>query len=502
MLFHQEEHHPLFTRDTWFFLGIVTVLAFFTYFFNYQYPAAFFWDENYYLTSAQKYLNGIFFMATHPPLGELFMALGEKLLNANPVDTQFIDQDYANGLPDGFSFAGFRFFPVLFGWIAAPVIFCIFLLITRRPLWALLLSFFYLFENAYIVHVRGAMLEGFLLFFASSTILAFLALLEKNLSDRARTVWSLVFGLAFGFLLTVKVVGLIFIFLLPVLGWWFWPDVRKILQSAVLIALGFFVAYVWVWQAHFTLGKTINPKLHTEGYYFASEEYKQILTEGKTGSLQHFLTMYRDNERYAENYHHGVTRLDLCKTEENGSPWFFWPFGGRSINYRWETPNSTHYRYLYLQVNPAVWWTGTLSVFVALAMVFVSFFFPVKEGFRHRIRLLVFLGLYAAYIAGISRIDRVMYLYHYFLPMLLSLFLFAVCFMEVQAFGRWKLTEGRKTWILFAWAAFVFFSFQFYRPLSYYEPLTKKQFERRAIFPLWELTCVNCERKSMLVEAK
>ena len=89
------------------YAGLVLLLSYFTYVHNYASPAALFWDENYHIASAQKYLNGVFFMEPHPPLGKLLIAWGEKLLNENPVDNQFIATDYGKTLPNGFSFYGF-----------------------------------------------------------------------------------------------------------------------------------------------------------------------------------------------------------------------------------------------------------------------------------------------------------------------------------------------------------------------------------------------------------
>ncbi len=48
---------------------IVFVVSFFIYGFNYSYSPGLFWDENYHITSAQRYIDGVFFMGDHPPLG-------------------------------------------------------------------------------------------------------------------------------------------------------------------------------------------------------------------------------------------------------------------------------------------------------------------------------------------------------------------------------------------------------------------------------------------------
>jgi dolichyl-phosphate-mannose--protein O-mannosyl transferase len=208
--------------------------------------------------------------------------------------------------------------------------------------------------------------------------------------------------------------------------------------------------------------------------------------------------MLTDSLRFIKENNAGVPRLDLCKPDENGSPFFFWPFGGRSINYRWQSADGGATRYLYLQVNPMVWLAGLTGVILSFTLITSSLFFPLQKKMEKRMLLLTFLGLYAAYMIAISQIGRVMYLYHYFLPLLFSFILFAIVFTEMRTIGRHKLTEHTKLLSLLILAAGIFLSYQYYRPLTYFEPLTDKQVSNRAIVPLWELTCVHCPRENSL----
>jgi dolichyl-phosphate-mannose--protein O-mannosyl transferase len=158
------------------FLGLVLALSYLTYFHRYWNPPNVFWDENYHIASAQKYLHNVYFMEQHPPLGKLLVALGEKIFHPNLQTDQFLGTDYGNNF-DGFSFVGYRFFSALLSWWTAPLLFLIFLTLLRNPLHSALLSFLYIFDNAMIVHMRGAMLEGPLIFFCALTILFFLLFL-------------------------------------------------------------------------------------------------------------------------------------------------------------------------------------------------------------------------------------------------------------------------------------------------------------------------------------
>lgn len=492
----------IFRNPTWLSIGFLLLLSYFTYVHNFWNPPALFWDENYHIASAQKYQNGTFFMEPHPPLGKLMIAAGEVLLNRNPEDNQFIGTDYATNPPAGFSFAGYRFFPVMLAWFTVPVVFAIFMLVTRRKhLWALLLSFLYVFDNAYIVHSRSAMLESTMLFFSALTVLAFLLLLEwKNDPKRLRNV-SILLGASFAAALATKAFALLFVLLVPFALIALWPNVRTFAKHFLLPAvIAFAVVYCGIWQIHFSRGTTIVPTLPDAGYYQASEEYKTILANGKTSSPFAFPYMLRDSLAFVGHYQAGVPKLDLAKADENGSPWFLWPLGGRTISYRWETPDGSAYRYLYLQSNPVVWGLGFLGVLLTFALLTASVLAPGNVVLQNRFRMFVLFTLYCGFMAAVSRIDRVMYLYHYFLPLFFSFILFGYAFVEIQNIAKFKLTDDRKTTILLTLGVLIFGAFQFFRPLSYYEAISDEAFVRRAWLQIWELKCVHCTADSPFVE--
>ncbi|OGJ55667.1 hypothetical protein A3D88_02045 [Candidatus Peribacteria bacterium RIFCSPHIGHO2_02_FULL_52_16] len=491
--------NKLVQRPSSLFFVLILALSYFTYFHNYWNPSDVFWDENYHIASAQKYLNGVFFMEQHPPLGKLLIAAGEKIVNANPVDNEFIGTDYAKGFEDAFSFAGYRFFPALLAWLTAPLFFFIFLVLTKRPEWATFLTFPYIFDNALVVHLRGAMLEGPLLFFVVATILLFLLILRSKHKRQQLLTASLWFGIALALVATTKLLGLVLILLIPAILYALYPN-RKAIGSFLLLAgCGFLLTYVAVWHIHFALGRTVNPALPDAGLYQASPAYKEIIANGQMRSLGAFPIMLIDSLKFVRHYNRGTPRLDMCKPDENGSPFFFWPLGARSINYRWASVSALTYRYLYLQANPVVWWSGLLAVIVTIGLLVSSALAPVRWSFKNPFLLLTFTGLYVSYMIAISRIDRVLYLYHYFIPLLFTFILTALIFLEIDRIGNFILNEQRKTVLLLCFGALIFLGFETYRPLTYYEPITKMQLERRAFFPLWELSCVNCQKKSLLV---
>src|SRR5207237_1330977 len=111
----------------WIALFMVTISAGFTYLWHYWEPNKPYWDEHYYVADAQKYLNRIHFVQMHPPFAKLLIAAGEFLVHANEKNDQSIDKVKigSKDVPPEFSMVGYRLFPVLLGWLTAPLLFLI-----------------------------------------------------------------------------------------------------------------------------------------------------------------------------------------------------------------------------------------------------------------------------------------------------------------------------------------------------------------------------------------
>ncbi len=487
------------SREHWLQLSFLLVMSYVTIVFGFGNPQALFWDENYHIASAQKYLNGVFFMEPHPPLGKLLIAAGEVLLDRNAEDNQFITTDYATDPPPGFDFVGYRLFPVLLAWLTAPVLYAIFFFITRKPLWAMLLSLLYAFDNALIVHARSAMLDSTMLFFSGVTILGFFLLL-KTKNDRELDKASILFGVALACGMTTKAFTLLFILLVPVLWWNMRANMQRILRFTAVAGTSFLVVFLGVWYTHFAIIGTVEPRLPDGGYYQSSEASISYIDAGQTASPLAFPALLSDAFDFVSHYEAGVPVLDLAKGDENGSPWFLWPIGARTINYRWETPDSYSYRYLYLVSNPVVWLLSLLCVFIGFAIFLAPYIVPDAKKSPVHLELGTFLMLYACYLIAVSRIERVMYLYHYFLPLFFSFVIVGLVLMSLRNIDRWRLSDDQRTMIMLCIAVFAFVGFQVYRPFTYYEPLSDDQVSARAIFKLWDLHCVECEAPHVLAQ--
>ena len=248
-----------------FYTFIIITASFFTYFVEYDYPPAVFWDENYHIASAEKYIDGVMFMETHPPLGKMFIALGEYLIQPNKnLDLhKFSETDYIKNFPQGYSFAGVRFFPTLFAWLSALVIFFIFFFLSKNPHLSAIFTSLYMFDNALIVHARSAMLEGSHLFFILLSILYFSYLIDKN--SKIKKISYLILGLFIGLSFMVKATGaitfLLFLFLFAYdyrseLKEWkknIFPILKKFLSRTIVTVIGISAVFFPVWYVHFSL---------------------------------------------------------------------------------------------------------------------------------------------------------------------------------------------------------------------------------------------------------
>lgn len=480
------------SREHWVPLAFLAVLSFATIVSGFSRPQALFWDENYHIASAQKYLNGVFFMEPHPPLGKLLIAAGEGLLQRNARDDQFINTDYATNPPAGFDFTGYRLFPVIFAWLTAGILYAIFFVLSRNATWSMLLTLPYAFDNALIVHGRSAMLDSILLFFSMATLLGFFMLVRPR-PDSNLTRTSLLFGAAFACAMTTKAFALILVLTVPLILWTMRNDTQRVLRFAAAAGGAFLAVFVGVWYVHFALIGTVQQRLPDDGYYQSSERAKAYIDAGATASPFAFPVLLGDAMRFVSHYEAGVPKLDLAKDDENGSPWFLWPIGARTINYRWETPDGYSYRYLYLVPNPVTWLAALGCLLVGAVMFLAPYVVPDAKKSPWHFELGTLLLLYVCYLIAVSRIERVMYLYHYFLPLLFSFVIVGIVALSLRGVGRWTMTDRRRSMVLLGFAVLAFAGFQAYRQFTYYEPLTDDQVTRRAIFKLWDLHCVECE---------
>jgi hypothetical protein len=198
--------------------------------------------------------------------------------------------------------------------------------------------------------------------------------------------------------------------------------------------------------------------------------------------------------KYVNNYADGVPRLNLCKKGENGSPFYWWPFGARTINYRWETKNQgATVSYLYLVPNPVVWSISLIAVILSLVYFLMKFIFGnLKMEKNDEQQLVVVTLLYLAYMISIARIDRVMYTYHYFIPLLFSFVMVAKWIPFIVSRIQVKDFEYKEVVAQVMLMVLITCGWNYYRPFTYYSPISCADFMKRDIFSLWQMKPIQC----------
>lgn len=475
-----------------FFVLAVLAIGYFTYFNRYSTPASLFWDENYHITSAEKYISGVMFMEPHPPLGKLFISLGEVILdpNSNIDKGVFLETDYIKELPKGFSFTGVRLFPTLFSVFSALFFFGILFQIVRNALFSFIFTGLYLFDNAIIVHSRSAMLEGTQLFFVLAA-LWYCVYLLKSRKDVTK-MQCLFLGAVCGLAIAVKInscilLGLIAFILLDHYFKLSEIKTKKIILDAAartfVFLFGVCAVFMTVFYIHFALGNKVAAN-HT---YEASPAYMKILEQHANRNPLNFPVMLRDNFRYIVKYQNGVPRLNRTSPDENGSSPAEWVVGSKTINYRWDKYPDNKVSYKYLMGNPVIWLSGLIGIILAGVLLLGKFIYNLeiknKELFGY---IAGFSFLYAAYMISVLQVDRVLYLYHYFVPLLMSLILFALSLYYI--YETEIKNRDRVTYISFIlFMLIVFGVYMYFSPFTYYARLTAGEFMNRIWFDFWGL---------------
>ncbi len=452
---------------------IILAISIITLFYHYSYPQGLFWDENYHIASAEKYIKGVFFLEPHPPLGKLFIALGEVMLhkNTNLNLTYFTKTDFIKNIPKNYSFAGVRFFPVLFGSLCPLIVFFIILLITKKKLPAFMFSLMFLFNNAFVLESRGAMLDSAEIFFILASILLFVYMIEKR---KFNSKFYFILGTLIALSTMVKLNGSI-VFLLPFfliifeiatlkrIKW------RSILLKSTYLIVGFLIVTSAIFYIHFNLASRI-----VDGRtYEIQNSTLNIITNGKERNPLYLPALIKAYIRYEFNYEKGVPSFKPCSSDETGSLPATWPFGGRSINYKWNVKNKT-VQYLRMQPSLIVWFIVLISIIISTSLIITKALFDVKiKDDRLFFYMITFTSMYISYMVVMMSITRVLYLGHYLIPIIFGIINASICFSYLKEVRKTRILDL----ILIMITLLAIINFILTIPIVYYVPISKAHFE-------------------------
>lgn len=477
---------------------LLSLLAVLTVGTRYWQPESLFWDENYHVASAQKQLDGVMYMENHPPLGKMLIALGEAAVGANTEreTTALLHTDHVGQaqLPPGYSFAGVRLASVLGLILATPLLYLVLLHLTSSRAVASCFALFLPLDNAWVTHGRAAMLEGIQLPFILLTLWLFARCLRTRSSIRLHHY--LLLGALIGLAMSVKLNAAPLLLLPPaLLAVEFWrmrdrlrfpPAILRTLSAGSLTMAGLGVIFLGV----FWLQIANSPRVIEGRTYKASPEYLAALNRGDARSPATFVIGLRDHLRYIAEYSEGVPRYDACKPGENGSPALHWTLGGKTINYRWskvDIDGQTKVDYTYLVANPVVWLSVLAGMLLSFSLLTAWLVFGLKPADTRLLGWIALMSaLYLGYMLAMLQVERVMYLYHYLLPLCFGIvnlaLVFSYVFRDSLARGSWHSRLN-----LFGVAGLVLAGFLHFAPFTYGWPLDETAVEQRAWLELWKL---------------
>lgn len=199
--------------------AVILVISFGVYFPHYGSPQAMFWDENYHVPNAQKYIDGVMYMEPHPPLGKLLMAVGEVWFGDNEkVNKQaLLGTDYLTGdaAPPEMTYKGYRWPSVVMMAFSVVFFYGIINCITQRAWLAAAFTSLVIFDNALVIHARAVHLDGSQLFFILAELYFFTRIVTSGKTIRLRDYVLL--GTFIGLATSVKATSAIELLLLAML---------------------------------------------------------------------------------------------------------------------------------------------------------------------------------------------------------------------------------------------------------------------------------------------
>jgi dolichyl-phosphate-mannose-protein mannosyltransferase len=483
-------------RGAFVYVALILALGFIIFVSNRGDPAHLFWDENYHVTSAERYIVGVAHFEPHPPLGLMLIAAGEQLSGGNrKVNKEALVRDKqisGDNLPAGFSFSGMRLAPSVFAAFGAVAFFGLIRELLGNNLQSALFTSLYLFENAFVVHFRAVHLEGIQIFFVICAFWVFVRYWRKASSLQWRHYFSLAVICSLAAL--VKINSILLFLMLPLL---YWRNARVMKHrrlmgllsdasakaSAALGAITLTVAAVFFVHIaltdRFPRGDT-SAGFQDQGHM--SKEYIEFLkAENKIIFPSTIWTVAKDYWKFMDESHSSSPKLDVNKPGENGSHPLRWPLQQETINYRWDSADGKT-SYVQLLGNAVSWTIGTLAVALSILLIVSHRVLRVQSSnpqSRTYQLLEAFTALYIfATLLNLYFISqRVMYLYHYFLCLTIS-YVLTVLLWKLLCESQPRIDRFKHP-ILIGITCLIGMSFIFFLPLTNHWPMTTEECELR-----------------------
>ncbi|QQS26833.1 phospholipid carrier-dependent glycosyltransferase [bacterium] len=407
-------------------IAVLLVASFVSRFYLFGYPNQIVFDEVYFGKFVGAYFSGQYYFDIHPPFAKLLIAGFAKLMGYNPtssfasIGTTFTDNGYLY----------LRFLPSLAGALLPLVLFSIARELGLKTRSAFLVGMLVVLDTALLAQSRFILIDSLLLTFSFASLWLFLVW------RRRKKLWILLLAtILVSLAISVKWIALPFI-LIPILY-------EFLHHASFKRMLKILVAYLGVAITLYSLFFVIHVTLLTktgDGDAFMSQAYQHTLVGNQYAddSSQPPISLIGkilelNREMYAAN-------ARLTADHPYGSKWYGWPVMIKPISY-WIQGDAQ----IWLVGNPIVWWGGAIAV-IWLVIDLVSKKITTKKLPTALFLLLCFFMAWLPF----ALISRVMFLYHYFIPLCFAILIIGFVADRIE----WK---AQITIILLAIAGFILF---------------------------------------------
>lgn len=295
----------------------------------------------------------------------------------------------------------FRLVPALSGTVLPLVIFAFLLQLGSSRMAAFLGGLAVVLDNALLLQTRVVALDGSLLVALFGALGCYLAAFRED--DRLRrTLLAFAAGVLAGWAAGTKFTGLLALGLIglglgiELLRKRDLASLRRTASLTVWVLSGAVLIYFAGWAIHFALLDQHGP-----GEAFGKPTGKFMLD-----------TIRLHQTMFSVNY-------GLSATHPYASPWWSWPLMLRPVFY-WSSSGG----HIYLLGNPVVWWGSTLALIGSLStLVFLRISDLQVPSADKPCPPLLWLPLcgFVASLVPIVFVPRVLFIYHYFAPLLFGL---------------------------------------------------------------------------------
>lgn len=414
-----------------FSIVLLLTLGFITRFWLFGYPNQTVFDEVYFGKFVSSYFTGQYFFDIHPPFAKLLIAGFAKLMGYNPtssfasIGTEFSDNGYLY----------LRFLPSLAGALLPLVLFGIARELGFKTRTALIIGMLVVFDTALLAQSRFILIDSLLVLFGFASLWLFLIWRRRKIF-----IFLLLATILAGMAISIKWIALPFIFLPVLYEFINYASVKRIIKILAIYCGVPLILYL----AFFTIHISLLTK-SGDGDAFMSPAYQHTLEGNAYATDDSQPNKSLPSKIYELNHEMYSANNRIAGGHPYGSRWYGWPIVIKPISY-WAQGDAQ----IWLVGNPFIWWSGIIAVIWLIITLFKKHM-PNKKLPVALFLLLSFLVTWLPF----ALISRVMFLYHYFIPLCFSILIIGF-FIE-------KISQKKQ----YLFIALVASSFLIFAPVAY-----------------------------------